>query len=62
MAVEFVLEDGTGKTDSTSYAAVADFRQYFENFGTTFTETDDEIKTWLKLMLINFSSQYLCPQ
>lgn len=47
MALQFIIEDGTGKTDSTSYADVADFRQYFENKGTTFTETDDEIKPWL---------------
>lgn len=33
MAVEFVVEDGTGKTDATSYISEADFLQYWENRG-----------------------------
>lgn len=37
MAIEFVVEDGTGKTDATSYGSVADFRQYWENRGTDYS-------------------------
>jgi len=47
MAIEFIIEDGTGKTDSTSYVEILEFKQYFENRGKTFTETDDIISTWL---------------
>ena len=54
MAIEFIIEDGTGKSDSTSYIDVTDFRQYWENRGITFAQTDDEIKTWL-----NRSTQYI---
>jgi hypothetical protein len=47
MAIIFILEDGTGKTDSTTYVSVAEFRQYFENRGKTFTEIDADIEPWL---------------
>lgn len=33
MAIEFVLEDGTGKSDATSYGSVAGFRQFWLNRG-----------------------------
>lgn len=49
MAVEFIIEDGTGKTDSTSYETVEEFKQYWENRGVTFTELDEIIQTWLNL-------------
>lgn len=37
MAIEFVVEDGTSKTDSTSYASVAQFLQYWENRGISYS-------------------------
>lgn len=49
MAIEFVVEDGTGKSDATSYCDVTSFRQYWTNRGITFTEVDDAIKPWLNL-------------
>lgn len=33
MAIEFVVEDGTGKTDATSYLSVAELDQGWENLG-----------------------------
>jgi hypothetical protein len=33
MAVEFVVEDGSGKTDATSYMSTTDMDQYWENKG-----------------------------
>ena len=52
--IEFVVEDGTGKTNSTSYLTVAEFRQYWANRGTSYptdtapaTTEDDKIKAYL---------------
>jgi len=39
MAVEFVVEDGSGKSDSTSYMSVEDFRQFWENRGKDYNDT-----------------------
>jgi hypothetical protein len=36
MAIEFVVEDGTGKADATSYGSVDDFRQFWQNRGTDY--------------------------
>lgn len=54
MAIEFVVEDGTGKATATSYITVAEFRQYWENRGTSYptdtapaTTEDDKIKGYL---------------
>ena len=47
MAIEFLLEDGTGLAAATSYASVAGFEQYFENKGTSFTQADAVIQAWL---------------
>lgn len=43
----FIVEDGTGVIDANSYQTVDDFRAYWTDRGTTFTATDDTIKTWL---------------
>ena len=43
----FIVEDGTGKTNATSYLSVADFESYWTDRGTTFTETDAVIQGWL---------------
>ncbi len=34
MAIQFVVEDGSSKSDATSYVSVADADQYHENHGT----------------------------
>ena len=51
MSIEFVLEDGTGKSDATSYVSVAEFEQYWENLGVDYTDDDDypdaTIQAWL---------------
>ena len=54
MAIEFVVEDGTGLTNSTRYASVAQYKQYWLNRGVTATGTDDEIKGYL-----NLATQYI---
>lgn len=54
MAIEFVVEDGSGLTTSTAYVSVADFQQYWENKGTDYTATADAtIQAWL-----NDATQY----
>ena len=48
MAIEFVVEDGTGKSDATSYISVADMKQYWDNMGYDYSAlTDDEIEVLL---------------
>ena len=54
MAIQFVVEDGTGKSTATAYITVAEFKQYWENRGTTFTEAGSEIQAW-----INCATEYL---
>lgn len=54
MAIQFVVEDGTGKSTATAYITVADFKQYWENRGTTFTEADSAIQAW-----INCATEYI---
>ena len=56
MAIEFITEDGTGKSDATAYVTVAEFRQYWLNRGVTYpsdvapaTTEDDKIKGYLNL-------------
>jgi len=38
----FVVEDGTGQDDATSYASVEDFISYFADRGTDYTDTEPE--------------------
>lgn len=48
MAIEFVVEDGTGLSTSTSYVSVAEFVQYWENKGTDYSATSEAIvQAWL---------------
>jgi len=37
MAIEFIVEDGTGKENATSYVTVAEYVQYWENRGTDYS-------------------------
>ena len=53
--IEFVVEDGTSKTDSTSYASTDQFLQYWTNRGQDYsTCSTDMIKAWL-----NLSTEYI---
>ena len=56
MAIDFVVEDGTGLSNSTSYASVAGFQQYWENKGVDYTTTPatEVIQVWL-----NESTQFI---
>lgn len=54
MAIQFIVEDGTGKSTATAYISVAEFKQYWENRGTTFAESDSTIQGW-----INLSTEYI---
>jgi hypothetical protein len=50
MAIEFVVEDGTGKADATSYASTAEFQQYWENRGIDMSsETTANMQAWLNV-------------
>lgn len=62
MAIEFVVEDGTAKSDATSYIAVADADQYWENRGDTAGtwggSTDDQKKVALILATFYLDTIY----
>jgi len=44
MAIEFVVENGTGKNNATAYITVAEYKQYWENRGETITGTDAQLQ------------------
>jgi hypothetical protein len=47
-SIDFVVEDGTAKPDSTSYATTSQFVQYWLNRGTDYSSNSTtEIKQWL---------------
>ena len=52
--MDFVVEDGTGKSDATSYATVDQYKQYWLNRGTVITDTNETIQAYL-----NNSTEYL---
>lgn len=54
MSIQFVVEDGTGKSTATAYITVAEFKQYWENRGRTFTQNDATIQSW-----INQATEYI---
>lgn len=47
MAVEFIIEDGTGVADANSYQSLIDARQVAENFGLTLPTDDEQAKVAL---------------
>ena len=50
MAIEFVVEDGTGLATATSYATTAAFQQYWENRGIDMsTQTTPDMQAWLNV-------------
>lgn len=55
MAVTFVVEDGSGVSDATSYVTLAEFEQIWDNEGYDYSElTEDEIYRYL-----NKSTRYV---
>lgn len=52
MAVEFVVEDGTGKTDATTYLSVEDMKQLWSNAGYNYSALSS---TDIKIILNNAS-------
>jgi len=46
MAIQFVVEDGTGLNNSTSYVSEEYFIQYYENVGVVYASSDTT-KAWL---------------
>lgn len=55
MAIQFVVENGTFKSDATSYVSVEEFTQYWENFGTDYSaKTDAQVQVKL-----NEASMYI---
>ena len=57
MAIQFEVENGTGKSDATSYVSVAEFEQYWLNKGVDYTGAsypDTTIQAWL-----NIATEYI---
>lgn len=55
MAVQYIVEDGSNKTDATSYITLEDFRQYWENRGADYSgEADADLQVKL-----NLATEYL---
>lgn len=44
MAVEFIVEDGTGVTDANAYSDLIEARQIAENFGLELSSDDEQAK------------------
>lgn len=50
MTIDFVVEDGTGKTDATSYVSIQEFKDYWDNRLISYSSySDDIIGNWLNL-------------
>lgn len=47
MAIEIIVEDGTGKPDANSYVSVADARTYATNRGVELPTDDDDVAAML---------------
>ncbi len=58
MAIEFVVEDGTGKSDATSYVLVEYFEQYWENRGVDYTN-DATYPVITKQAWLNVATEYI---
>jgi hypothetical protein len=56
MAIEFITTVGT--SDATSYATVAQYKQYWLNRGLTITDADDVIKALLNIATAKIDSDY----
>jgi len=49
MAITFEVENGTGKTNATSYVTIAEYKAYWGDRGISITDTDENIKIYLNL-------------
>jgi len=59
MAIQFVVENGTGKSDATSYLSVEGFRQYHENRGTDYSgESEGDIEAVLNIATEHIDNLY----
>ena len=59
MSVDFIVEDGTSRNDSTSYASVDQFRQYWTNRGVDYsTLSIDVIQAKLNLATEYIDNSY----
>lgn len=47
MAIEIIVEDGSGVADANSYVSVASVRTYATNRGVTLPSSDDEVAAWI---------------
>lgn len=54
MSISFVVETGTGSATATSYATVAQFRQYWINRGVSHDDNDPQIQGYL-----NSATEYI---
>ena len=55
MAIQFIVENGTGLTNATSYVSVAEYKQYYENRGIDYSataEADIQVK-------LNVATEYI---
>lgn len=60
MTIEFVVEDGTGKSDATSYVSENDMKQYWHNIGYDYGSlSEDDIKRYLNRSSSLIDSKYL---
>lgn len=59
MAIQFVVEDGTGLVTATSYISLADLKQLWENAGYSYaTLTDDQLSVLLNNATLSLDGQY----
>ena len=56
MAIDFITT--VGASDATSYATVAQYKQYWLNRGVTITDTDDAIKAFLNIATAKIDEDY----
>jgi hypothetical protein len=56
MAIDFITTAGT--SDATSYATVAQYKQYWLNRGLTITDSDDTIKALLNIATAKIDEDY----
>ena len=61
MAVNIIVEDGTGKSGATSYVSIAEFKAYWNQKGvTTYDSTaDDTLAVWLNEATL-LADSYFC--
>lgn len=58
-ATTFFVEDGTGREESNSYASVQEFKDYFEKFNITISDSTEDIRAWLMEATLYTDTKYL---